>query len=66
MSEDKQEKSFLESKVLRERALGVLNEMKKRENEQELLTVKLPNGLVVKANSKEFIKNYIEKYGNKL
>jgi hypothetical protein len=66
MLEDKQEKAFLESKALRERALDTLNEMKKIEKEQELLTIKLPNGMEVKANNKEFIQNYIEKYGNKL
>lgn len=66
MLEDKQEKAFLESKALRERALDTLNEMKKIEKEQELMTIKLPNGIEVKANNKEFIQNYIEKYGNKL
>ena len=66
MLEDKQEKAFLESKALRERALDTLNEMKKLEKEQELMTIKLPNGIEVKANNKEFIQNYIEKYGNKL
>jgi hypothetical protein len=66
MLEDKQEKAFLESKALRERALDTFNEMKKIEKEQELLTIKLPNGMEVKANNKEFIQNYIEKYGNKL
>lgn len=66
MLEDKQEKAFLESKALRERALDTLNEMKKIEKEQELMTIKLPNGMEVKANNKEFIQNYIEKYGNKL
>lgn len=66
MLEDKQEKAFLESKALRERALDALNEMKKREKEQELVTIKFPNGVVVKANNKEFLDNYIRKYGNKL
>ena len=66
MLEDKQEKTFLESKALRERALDTLNEMKKREKEQELTTIKLPNGIVVKANNQEFLDNYIRKYGNKL
>lgn len=66
MLEDKQEKAFLESKALRERALDTLNEMKKREKEQELATIKLPNGIVVKANNQDFLDNYIRKYGNKL
>lgn len=66
MLEDKQEKAFLESKALRERALDTLNEMKNIEKRQTLTTIKLPNGMVVKANNKEFIQNYIEKYGNKL
>ena len=66
MSEDKQEKAFLESKALRERALDALNEMKKIEKEQELVTVKMPNGVVVKTNNQEFLDNYIRRYGNKL
>jgi hypothetical protein len=66
MLEDKQEKAFLESKALRERALDTLNEMKNIEKRQTLTTIKLPNGMVVKANNQEFLDNYIEKYGNKL
>ena len=66
MLEDKQEKAFFESKALRERALDTLNVMKNIEKRQTLTTIKLPNGMVVKANNKEFIQNYIEKYGNKL
>ena len=66
MSNDKQQQTFLESKALRERALDTLNEMKKREKEQKLETIKLPNGIVVKANNQEFLDNYIRKYGNKL
>lgn len=63
---DKQEQTFLESKALRERVLDTLNEMKKREKEQKLATIKLPNGIVVKANNQDFLDNYIRKYGNKL
>ena len=66
MLEDKQEKAFLESKALRERALDTLNEMKNIEKRQILTTIKLPNGMVVKANNKYFLDNYIKKYGNKL
>lgn len=66
MSEDKQGKAFLESKALRERALDALNEMKNIEKEQELVTVKMPNGVVVKTNNQEFLDNYIRRYGNKL
>lgn len=66
MLEDKQEKAFLESKALSRRALDTLNEMKNIEKRQTLTTIKLPNGIVVKANNQEFLDNYIRKYGNKL
>lgn len=66
MSEDKQEKAFLESKALSRRALDTLNEMKNIEKRQTLTTIKFPNGIVVKANNQDFLDNYIRKYGNKL
>lgn len=68
MCNDKETKSFVESKALRDIALDSLERMKEIEKnrESQLTTIVYPNGTIVKTSNKELIEFYNNKYGNKL